>query len=426
MKHKRLLQSIIAIAASCMLLITSALCACNKSNDEIIHSGPHELVYYRRVEPTCTEKGNVEYWQCRLCHKRFSDENAENEVASVNLPKTNHHYSSTYKWDDNTHYRVCTVCGNPDRNTESDHVLRWGIDDEQDGHYRYCYCGYRSEVSPHEPDEDGSGLCKYCRYGRPEYELSDDGTYYIVSRTTMPFKEHVTEFTIPDMFQGLPIKEIADRAFEHCTALTRVVLGSNIVRIGAYAFMDCANLSEVEFNDGLLSIGADAFLEDASITSLVLPNSINLIENSAFKGCSSLESINIPTGLNEVRHSMFFGCESLKSLTMHDGIASIGHALFSGSGIEEFTFPSRITEIPMTVFYNCKAVKSVTVPSTVKSIGMGAFQSCSLEKLYFNGNRAQWDRITLATTPSWCANSHFTVVGYDFNLEYNDGEVVSA
>lgn len=425
MKYKKSILFLAVFAALCMSLIAGTLCGCSQTDDVIIHSGSHELIHVERKEPTCSENGNIEYWQCRLCKRCFTDENAGSEVKDVGIAHTGHHFSSVYHWDETSHYRTCTACGMHDSATPYPHILRYGIDDEQNGHYQYCYCGYRTEVVAHTPDEDGSGLCKFCRYGRPEYTLSDDGTYYIVSKTTMPFKENITEFTVPDMFNDLPIKEIADRAFENCTELQMLRIGRNVVSVGAYAFKDCTKLTDITLNDGLLSIGANAFLSCRSLTQIAIPESVNNIDNSAFSGCKLLESINIPSSVTVLKHNMFYGCSALKSLTVHNGVVSIAYALLSESGIEEFVFPDAVTAVSMTVFLNCASIRTVTIPATVRSIGAGSFQNCSLETLYFLGTEAEWDRIDLISSPvSWCKGSHFTVVGKDFTRVYSDGNAV--
>lgn len=42
----------------------------------------HDLSYLKRVEPTCTDDGNIAYYKCSSCGKFYSDENAENEIVT--------------------------------------------------------------------------------------------------------------------------------------------------------------------------------------------------------------------------------------------------------------------------------------------------------------------------------------------------------
>ena len=47
----------------------------------------HKLVHHDAVEATCAAEGNVEYWECSVCHDKFSDGDGENKVTSVVIPK---------------------------------------------------------------------------------------------------------------------------------------------------------------------------------------------------------------------------------------------------------------------------------------------------------------------------------------------------
>ena len=65
---------------------------------------PHSLVHHEAKDPTCTEAGNIEYWQCSACNKLFSTADASTEItdaASVVIPAKGHQYDSQ---------GVCTVC----------------------------------------------------------------------------------------------------------------------------------------------------------------------------------------------------------------------------------------------------------------------------------------------------------------------------
>lgn len=64
---------------------------------------PHTLVHTNAAAATCTEGGNIEYWQCTVCGKYFSDEGATSEVSqnSLGVAATGHNFVDG----------VCTVCG---------------------------------------------------------------------------------------------------------------------------------------------------------------------------------------------------------------------------------------------------------------------------------------------------------------------------
>ena len=65
---------------------------------------PHTLTHHEAKAATCTEAGNIEYWQCSVCNKLFSDANATTEItdaASLVIPAKGH----TFDREGN-----CTVC----------------------------------------------------------------------------------------------------------------------------------------------------------------------------------------------------------------------------------------------------------------------------------------------------------------------------
>ena len=65
---------------------------------------PHTLTHHAQKDATCTEAGNIEYWQCSVCNKLFSDEAATKEITdatSLVIPAKGH----TFDREGN-----CTVC----------------------------------------------------------------------------------------------------------------------------------------------------------------------------------------------------------------------------------------------------------------------------------------------------------------------------
>lgn len=65
------------------------------------------------------------------------------------------------------------------------------------------------------------------------YTLSDDKTYYIV---TGMGECTDTELYIPAEYEGLPVKEIGESAFEFNKTITKISLPEEIVTIGNNAF----------------------------------------------------------------------------------------------------------------------------------------------------------------------------------------------
>ena len=63
--------------------------------DNIVVPGGHKLTQTQYKAPTCAEEGNPEYWYCSECEKYFSTQQADAELESIVLEKTEDH---AYKW----------------------------------------------------------------------------------------------------------------------------------------------------------------------------------------------------------------------------------------------------------------------------------------------------------------------------------------
>jgi hypothetical protein len=46
--------------------------------------------------------------------------------------------------------------------------------------------------------------------------------------------------TVPDKINGWPVTSIGDDAFDYCTSLTSVTIGTNVISVGGYAFSAAA------------------------------------------------------------------------------------------------------------------------------------------------------------------------------------------
>ena len=56
----------------------------------------HKLVHHAAKAATCVTEGNVEYWECSVCHKLFSDSEGKNEAKDIVIPvNPNNHVGGT-------------------------------------------------------------------------------------------------------------------------------------------------------------------------------------------------------------------------------------------------------------------------------------------------------------------------------------------
>lgn len=125
----------------------------------------HTLTHVDRVEATHYAAGHVEYWECSLCHKLFSDAQGTREMGREDtlIPQIAHDYADDWTSDDTSHWHQCS-CG--DQADVAEHSFSWVVD--------------------REPTEDQTGLkheaCTVCGYSRnegtPIDQLDHDLTFH--------------------------------------------------------------------------------------------------------------------------------------------------------------------------------------------------------------------------------------------------------
>ena len=82
--------------------------------------GDHDLSHHNAVPHTCTADGTVEYWDCSVCGKKFSDPNGTAEITNIADPNDPARHSlvktdekaPTCTDDGNRAYWTCSECGN--------------------------------------------------------------------------------------------------------------------------------------------------------------------------------------------------------------------------------------------------------------------------------------------------------------------------
>ena len=84
---------------------------CDYSETGVIEKKAHTTEHHDRVDPTCTTTGSIEYWQCSVCGKKFSDAACTTEVTDVTLDKLPHSAGTAWEKDTAYHWHLCTSCG---------------------------------------------------------------------------------------------------------------------------------------------------------------------------------------------------------------------------------------------------------------------------------------------------------------------------
>ena len=203
--------------------------------------------------------------------------------------------------------------------------------------------------------------------------LTDDSQGAVITGYTGT----VMAVRIPATIQGMPVREIGNRAFAS-SRITSVVIPQGVTIIREGAFYGCTQLNSVTFPSSLLQIegsgqyGWGAFQNCTSLTSVTIPAGLTIIESGTFWGCTSLTSITIPAGIIAIEFWAFLDCTRLASVTFPQSLTEIGNGAFSGcTSLRSVTFPAGISAIGYGAFSNCTSLTTVTIPDTVSQITFG-------------------------------------------------------
>ncbi len=208
------------------------------------------------------------------------------------------------------------------------------------------------------------------------YELTADGTGYSV-KLNWELKSR-DELYIPDEYNGLPVKEVAESPYygNKYPAIKTIRFPSALEKINKQAFQKFTALESIVFSASLKTIEKNAFADCTSLTGVNLPASLETIEWGAFAHCTSLTALGLPEGLKTV--GGFLGCTALSFVRLPSTLKTIEKGAFNGcTALSYIEIPDGITEIGSFAFENCSALTGIKLPDSVTKIGDAAFQGCT-------------------------------------------------
>lgn len=232
----------------------------------------------------------------------------------------------------------------------------------------------------------------------------------------------IEELIIPDS-----VKIVGNQAFENCSSLISVNIGSGVQRVGTWAFRNCRNLTYISGASGVRSFGHQCFDEcvnlsavfiydlenwctisfdnggtanplyyadefhvnDILVRDLVIPQTVTYISKEAFAGANRINTVYIGENVTEIGQMAFSGCDNIKHMTIpfvgknvNDNISKFGY--FFGSAHDNAAVPDSIervdilasTQLPQGAFLGVTNLKFVSLPNTLTSISESAFGGC--------------------------------------------------
>lgn len=194
------------------------------------------------------------------------------------------------------------------------------------------------------------------------------------------YKGDETTLTVPDAFMGIPVKSIGEYAFFENETLTSVTLPDSLLVIGGSAFQSCTALTEVVLGSRVEMISQAAF-RDSALEEINLPDSVAEIGRYAFYRTRLIE-VKLPANLSSVSKYAFYGCEMLTKVEFCQRIERVAEYAFSGcTSLQRVVITDRVKMISDYSFSECPSLSAVFVPKAT-ALGENCFLACPKLTIY--------------------------------------------
>ena len=147
--------------------------------------------------------------------------------------------------------------------------------------------------------------------------------------------------------------------------LGKVILPTNLQKIGGMAFNYCVALSQADLPSGLLTIGYNSFYATA-LESLVIPNTVTEVQAQAFTQCASLTTVKLSSSLTDIAFQAFAFCYSLGEIDIPESVTSVSYEAFrSCINLTKATLPTNLSVLGLNAFNECTALITLIVKNPV-------------------------------------------------------------
>lgn len=238
-----------------------------------------------------------------------------------------------------------------------------------------------------------------------QYEASDDNTITITGYTG----PSEGELNVPAEINGMPVTNIARRAFQH-NNFTAVRVPENVAFISTSAFTGNDNLRNVylpaslehimrrsfsfsaqfhvdEANESFRSVDGILFSRDMTrmkafpsgrTGEYTIPETVTWIRGDVFR-YSQLSNVHIHDGVTYFGRLAFNGMENLTEIRLPaslDTLGERGKQFENCVNLRSIILPEGITILPREIFKGCTSLASITLPENLETIHYGAFRDC--------------------------------------------------
>ena len=236
------------------------------------------------------------------------------------------------------------------------------------------------------------------------------------------------------------VEGIGSRAFENCTALTRVVLPDGMDGIGCWAFRGCENLTDIYIPHSVKFIDSAAFSgvpyvvihtpagsyaeECAELMRIPVENDSTdvpqngcIVKEGVLRDCLHGGHVEVPNGTNVIGKYAFGRCYGLKSIQIPASVRSIEHSAFepletpgdiafAESALQEVRFAkgSCLAEVGDRAFIKCPHLAEVVFPPSLQRLGathLPTTRGCAGSALVPTAALLRSARRPLSGAPPW-------------------------
>ena len=246
----------------------------------------HKLTEVAAKDPTSTENGNIRYWKCSVCGKLFSDASGKNEIEAKDtvLPALGHdleHVNAKYPTDDedgNIEYYVCKRCGKKFADADAKTELK--------------------DIDIIIPKKGAAVLGEEATAGNFIYRVTNPATDGTGTVTLIGVATKTAGVSIPASAEikghVYAVNRIGPKAFYKNTVIRTLTIGSNVRIIDSYAFYGCKYMTKAYGGARLQTIGSYAFAYCSKLKSFAITSStLKKISSYTFKKDKKLKTIKI-------------------------------------------------------------------------------------------------------------------------------------
>jgi len=171
----------------------------------------------------------------------------------------------------------------------------------------------------------------------PCYSITPDG---VLSFRKDNYTGDWNHFIIPDVVDGIVVRELDKNFFLNCKDLRKVTISDCVEVIGDGAFFNCEKLTSIQFGKNVKRIGATCFINCTLLSEITIPDTVEKIGVRAFNNCTQLENVTLGQGITVLPDYLFSNCIRLKTVKLTAPVTAIGEYAFDGCGLlEELVYP---------------------------------------------------------------------------------------